>query len=354
MFEFGGLLALDRACPTTRDSADFAANSVRLGHYEPSLRQSSRDKALVRRAVIDIGTNSVKLLVAEVASHAVLPLWEGSHQTRLGEGFYQDHRLRPGAIARTAEAVAQFASKAAQLGASPVRAIGTSAVRDASNQEEFLDQVRSTSGVDVEIISGEQEADWVYAGVRSDPTLAEGTLLILDVGGGSTEIILGQGAQQTYCHSFALGTVRLMERFPHADPPSEQDWTRCRNAIDQFLDKEVKPSLGPHLQSSDRESRLVATGGTAAILASITLGLTHFDRERIERTVLSRQNVQHLQATLWTAPLAKRRQFPGLPPNRADVILFGVAIFEVLMGSLGFEQLRASTRGLRFGAIAAP
>src|SRR3954470_22042102 len=172
-----------------------------------------------RRAVIDVGTNSVKLLVADVAGHDVHPVCEDSKQTRLGQGFYETHRLQPEPIAKTARAVMKFAALARELRADSVRVIATSAARDAINPQELVSALEGDSGLKVEIISGDQEAEWAFQGVTTDPELARQPLLLLDVGGGSTEFILGHGEHKHFRESFPLGTVRLMEKFPHADPP---------------------------------------------------------------------------------------------------------------------------------------
>ena len=145
----------------------------------------------VRRAVIDIGTNSVKLLVADVAGNDVRPLHEDSKQTRLGRGFYESSRLQPEAVQQTAEAVAEFAEEARGQQAKSIRVIATSAARDAKNPGDLMVAVDKASGLKIEIISGEQEADWAFQGVTTDPQLAKQHLLLLDVGGGSTEFILG-------------------------------------------------------------------------------------------------------------------------------------------------------------------
>ena len=164
-----------------------------------------------RRAVIDVGTNSVKVLVADVVGTDVRPLLEQSEQTRLGRGFYQTRHLQPQAIEQTACAVANFGLLATQWGAGPARVIATSAARDALNQRDLIDAIRNRSGLPVEVVSGEQEAQWAYHGVASDPQLAGSPLMILDVGGGSTEFILGEGPALQFCQSFSLGTVRLLE-----------------------------------------------------------------------------------------------------------------------------------------------
>ncbi len=310
-----------------------------------------------RRAVIDIGTNSVKLLVAEVAGREVNPLWEDSKQTRLGRGFYETRRLQAEPIASTARAVAKFAAAAREWQAASLRVIATSAARDAVNPEDLLSAIETAAGVRVEIISGEQEADWAFRGVATDPELAQLPLLLLDVGGGSTEFILGHGARRDFCHSFPLGTVRLLEHLPVSDPPTAAELTACRKWLREFLRDTVRPELERELRQEKKidpahhRVQLVGTGGTTTILARIEGGLADYDRGRIEATRLSLDRVQSLLQRLWGLPLELRQAIVGLPTKRADVILFGVAIYEAVMEEFGFAELRVSTRGLRFAAV---
>ena len=305
-----------------------------------------------QRAVIDIGTNSVKLLVAEVSGRLVRPLVEASEQTRLGRGFYQTRRLQPEAVAETARAVANFAATAQSLQAASLRVIATSAVRDANNAAELTDAIQRASGLRVEIISGEQEADMVFHGVTSDPCLAIQPLLILDVGGGSTEFILGEGATQHFRRSFPVGTVRLLEQFPPADPPGAEEAARDGDWLRHFLATQVQPALGPELQKlAPRRAQLIATGGTATILARMQLQLEEFDRERIEATRISHENIRNERERLWSLPLGERQKLPGLPAGRADVILFGVLIYEAVMQQFDLPDLRVTTRGLRYAAL---
>ena len=310
-----------------------------------------------RRAVIDIGTNSVKLLVAEVAGSYVTPLWEESEQTRLGRGFYETHLLQPEPIASTARAVAKFAAIAREWQAVSLRVIATSAARDAVNSEELLSAIQTAAGLSVEIISGEQEADWAFQGVTTDPDLAQQPLLLLDVGGGSTEFILGHGAHQDFRHSFPLGTVRLLEKTPPSDPPTPAELAACRQWLREFLRDQVRPKLEGELRQErkfdpvHRRVQLVGTGGTTAILARIEAGMADYDRARIEATRLSLDRIQWQTQRLWSLPLAERREIVGLPKDRADVILAGVAIYEAVMEEFGFTELRVSTRGLRFAAV---
>ena len=305
-----------------------------------------------RRAVIDIGTNSIKLLVADVGTRGVCPLLETSEQTRLGRGFYKTHQLQKGAIQASLKAIREFTAQARTLGADSIRLIATSAVRDAKNSREFTTGIREATGLDVEVISGEQEADWAFAGVSSNARLAGHELLVLDVGGGSTEFIFGRGLHPAFRKSFALGTVRLMEQWELSDPPDAGQRERGREEVADFLRKEAFPLIHP-LIADQADARLVGTGGTPAILARIKLGLGAYDRDRIESTRLSADEVQDITCQLWSMPLEARKHLTGLPPERADVILSGALIYWCVMQVFGFDQLDISTRGLRFAVVAA-
>jgi len=206
-----------------------------------------------RRAVIDVGTNSIKLLVADVKAGTVQPVFEDSEQTRLGAGFFEGNRLQPHAVEQTALAVAQFATKARELNAISTRVIATSAARDAVNAADLTSAIERAAGLKVEIISGEKEADLAFQGVNTDPELARRPLLLLDVGGGSTEFILGQGARKEFRQSFRLGTVRLMEKLPADDPPTPGQLSECRKFVAGFLNDEVRPQLMPLLQQFSKK-----------------------------------------------------------------------------------------------------
>ena len=305
----------------------------------------------VRRAVIDVGTNSIKLLVADVLGHDVRPVHEESRQTRLGKGFYETHQLQPETIAHTAEAVWEFAEIAREKSVDSIRVIATSAARDAMNPMDLTGSIFRASGLKTEIISGAREAEWVFQGVTTDPELARHPLLLLDVGGGSTEFIVGGGGKKHFGHSFPLGTVRLMEQFPHSDPPARSEFNACRDWLKNLLHAEIRPQLAPALKNESGEIWLVGTGGTTSILARIEHKLDRYDREKIERTILDFDRMVAHRKKLWRLPLAERKEIPGLPKLRADVILTGVLIYETVMAEFGFKQLRVSTRGLRFAAV---
>jgi exopolyphosphatase / guanosine-5'-triphosphate,3'-diphosphate pyrophosphatase len=326
----------------------------------------------IRRAVIDVGTNSVKLMVADVADHEILPVCEQSKQTRLGHGFYETHRLQAEAIAATAKAVANFAIVAREAQAVSSRVIATSAAREALNREDLTAAIVQASGLKVEVISGEQEAEWGFLGVTTDPQLARAPVLLMDVGGGSTQLVFGRDGRALLRHSFPLGTVRLMETIPCSDPPEPAELAACRQWLKEFLRREVRPKLMPAIvgvtatdgidQSLSRLAgsaasgtrdgvQLVGVGGTASILGCMEAGLETFDRARIEATRLSAARVSWHLERLWSLPLEQRQTIVGLPKNRADVILMGVAIYQAVMEEFLFREMRLSTRGLRFAAL---
>lgn len=313
--------------------------------------------ATTRRAVIDVGTNSVKLLVADVTGRDVQPVFEAGNQTRLGQGFYETRRLQATAIARTAAAAGEFAALAREQGAAGVRVFATSAARDAVNSQDLIAAVETACGFKLEIISGEREAVWAFQGAQTNPKLAHEPLLMVEVGGGSTQFILGQRDQIHFRESHSLGAVRLMERFPHSDPPKPAEFKFCRDWLGTFLAERVKSTLSAalhreaELHAKHHPALLVGVGGTATVLARMAQGMTDYARECIEAARLSRVALRRRTERLWSLTLAERRKIVGLPPERADVILTGAAIYAAVMEVFDFAELRVSTRGLRFAAV---
>ena len=310
------------------------------------------------RAVVDIGTNSVKLLVARVDGFQVEPLLEKGNQTRLGEGFFATHRLQPAAIERTVRAVTAFRDEAIAFRPARFRVLATAAAREAENRADLLEALAPVAGTSVEVISGELEADLAFRGVCTLPGLGNHPLLVADVGGGSTELIVGQSGRRRFGRSFPLGAVRLMETLRVPENPRPEDLDHCRQHLDAWVDREVRPGLRDALPRSfpdgrpgDGDLEFVGVGGTAAVLACMVLGLERFDRSRIEAARLDPATLAHWTSRLWSLPLSERRRIPGLPAERADVILTGSAIYEALVRAFGLAWLRPSTRGLRFAAL---
>ena len=300
------------------------------------------------RAIIDVGSNSVKLLIAEVADGVVTPIVHKGKQTRLGRGVFETGRLEPEAIADTARVVAAFAELAKGQGAASARVLATSAAREASNADELAAAV-AAGGLKLEIIDGQTEAELVLRGVRSLPDLAEGPLAIIDVGGGSTELLVADDTALRLQHSFPLGTVRWLEAFPVSETPTAAERTKLAQALDEFLDEHVTPKLG----GVPLPETLIGAGGTPVFLARILKERDDLSADEIESLRLSLPEVQSLTNRLWQMPLAARRELAGLPANRADVILFGAAIYEAVMMRCGFREFRPTLRGVRYGALLA-
>jgi exopolyphosphatase / guanosine-5'-triphosphate,3'-diphosphate pyrophosphatase len=210
----------------------------------------------MRRAVIDIGTNTVKLLVADVRDWQVFPLVSKDQTTRLGAGVDAARRLERAAIDRTVEAVANYAADAREHGAVDIRAFTTSAARDAGNRNELLDAVRRRCGLAVEVITGQREAELIFRGVSSDPAWATEHILVMDIGGGSAEFILGHTGRMERWQSLPLGAVRLTEQFA--------DFAE----LTEYLRRTLPPALAEYHTGN---WKLVATGGTNTTLAAIAL-----------------------------------------------------------------------------------
>ncbi len=303
-----------------------------------------------RRAVIDIGTNSVKLLVGEVSSGSVAPLFEDNRLTRLGRGLYEEGLLAESSMADTEEAARHFSQKAESLGATQLRVIATSATRDAKNGDELVERLKQATRVEPRILSGQEEARMVLDGILTDPRLQNRNLLITDIGGGSTELILTRNGELVHERSFQMGTVRILEAVPPQDPPSRP----CREGCDRWLDRIFRDEVLPGLSGPIRETgdvTLVTTGGTSTILARIHLETDLFEREKIESVILQRNQVAAIHDRLWSCSLSERQKITGLPADRADVMPAGSAIYLKIFQHLGFKAMNPSTRGLRFGAL---
>ena len=304
----------------------------------------------MRRGVIDIGTNSVKLRIADLRGDEISPHLETSRQTRLGRGLYSGGKLQAEPIQATVAAVNELLALAKANDCSDTRIIATSAVRDSSNSGELLDAL----GQPVSVLSGDDEARLAFEGVMSCPRLAKSAALVIDVGGGSTEFIVGDTGGMRFHKSLPLGSVRLLERHAISDPPTTGEQEIVHNTIGENLSETSLPGLREQLTVLGQASPLtmIGSGGMAGILAKMELTADDdYDRERMESVELPLARVSAWRERLWSLPLAKRREITGLPKSRADVALYGSLIYEQAMQQLGFAALRISTRGIRFGVL---
>lgn len=277
-------------------------------------------------AAVDCGTNSVRLLIARGdPAHPAAGATEvdrALHLTRLGQGVDATGRFHPDALARTFAALDDFAARIAAAGASRVRFVATSAARDASNREEFFAGVRARLGVDAEVISGDEEAFLSFTGAVSALPSAHAPALVVDIGGGSTELVLGRkGAAGPVVErgvSLDVGSVRLRERFLHSDPPSDAEVAAATAFVDGLLD-----ASGVDIAAA---RTWYGVGGTATSLAALTLGLETYDRERVHGSVVSRGDLGALAGRLLALPVADVLRYPTMQPGRADVICGGALI----------------------------
>ena len=303
----------------------------------------------MRRGVIDIGTNSVKLLIADLRGDDILPHLETSRQTRLGQGLYATGKLQAEPIRATVDAVNELLALAKRNDCADTRIIATSAVREASNSGELI----AALGQTVTVLSGDDEARLVFVGVMSCPRLAKSPALVIDTGGGSTEFIVGDADGMRFHTSLPLGSVRLMERHAVSDPPTTGEQEIVHNTIGENLSETSLPGLREQLNALGQASPLtmIGSGGMAGILAKMELADDDYDREQMESVELPLARVTAWRERLWSLPLAKRREITGLPKSRADVALFGSLIYEQALRQLGFATLRITTRGIRFGVL---
>lgn len=294
-----------------------------------------------RFAAIDIGTNSLLLLVAERdASGRFTAVEEALEMVRLGEGVDQSGRIGERAMREAVDAARNFADRARSLGAEEIAMVATSAARDAKNGEELLAGLRRATGVEAEILSGQEEAELSYRSVAMD--FGEGPLWALDIGGGSTELILGERGKVRLSRSFDLGAVRLTERYISADPPSAEE-LGC-------IEKEATKAFA-QLGVPEPGATLVGIAGTVTTLAAIHLGLDAYDGSLVHGQRMGLDEVRRLEARLAAIPLAERLRIPGLPAKRADVIVAGALILRVAMERLGFSEVVVSDRGVRWGLL---
>lgn len=297
----------------------------------------------MRVATIDIGTNSVLLLVAELHGRDLVPRVERSTITRLGQDVDRTRRLHPDAVQRTLDCLRQYAAVMREHQVDVTGCVATSASRDASGAESFVQQAREILGVAPTVISGAREAQLTFLGALAGLTL-QGPVAVQDVGGGSTEIVLGQvgphGASALQAVSLDVGSVRMTERYLASDPPGPAELARVREHVRAQLAR--APAVPP-------TTAWVGIAGTITTLVAIELGLRAYDPARVHGAKLSTERIGGLVDELSRLPLAERRRVPGLEPKRADVIVAGASIVHEVLCAAGAPGLVVSDRGVRWG-----
>lgn len=297
----------------------------------------------MRVAAIDVGTNSTRLLVAEARADGFRPIDRRMVITRLGQGVDRRRVLAPDALERTLRTVADYAATCGELSVERLRVTGTSAVRDAHNRSEFFEGVRRLTGQDPELLSGEQEARATFLGVASD-LVADRPILVVDIGGGSTELVLGTTEPQALV-SLDLGCVRMLEKHLRSDPPAADEVEALRSECVAQLE-DAKKRLDPPL-----DARLVGVAGTVTQLATLKAGTPVYDPDVVHHMTLSHGDVRMLARRLGSLPYDKRKRVKALEPGRVDVIVAGAHILLCAMEVFDAAEVLVSEKDILDGLV---
>ncbi len=297
-----------------------------------------------RVAVIDVGTNSARLLVADVAGGRVEPVERRSTVTRLGRGVDLSGRLAAEAIEDACAAIGEYVALCKGLGAETVRAIATSAVRDAENGSAFVAELRERFALSARVLDGEEEARLTYLGATSEDPPSEPTLVV-DIGGGSTELVVGTGSEISFHASLQAGVVRHSERHVASDPPTvlelEALAADVRGLIENAVSGGVVAGTG------------IAVAGTPTSLAAVEMELEPYDPSRVHGHTLSLTSIQRMLSRLASAPLSERVEIPGMHADRAPTIVAGVVILVETMRAFGLDEIEISEHDILYGTAIA-
>jgi exopolyphosphatase / guanosine-5'-triphosphate,3'-diphosphate pyrophosphatase len=334
------------------ESEDAARVSATLHEVElgsrPNVSFPRGLKALVRfgtgrYAVVDVGTNSVKFHVGERDAHGVWrKVLDRAEITRLGEGLEKTGRLNPEPIERTIRAITGMADEAKRNGVVAIAAVGTAGLRIASNAADFVGATQTRCGVTIEIISGVEEGRLAYLAAKAGLGLAEGSLVVFDTGGGSSQFTFGHGDQVDERFSVDVGAVRFTERYRLAGVVSKDVLTAVFDAIAADLAR---------LDGRPSPDALVGMGGAVTNLAAVKRSLARYDPDIVQGTVLDQAEIDRQIALYRTRAVDERRAIIGLQPQRADIILAGACIVKTVLAKLGKKSLTVSDRGLRHGLL---
>lgn len=300
-----------------------------------------------RSAFIDVGTNTVLCLIAEIRDTGRFRVLDDLAEiTRLGQGVDRTRRISPEGEQRSFAALRRFRDLCSNLGVEEIVAVGTSALRDAANSSEVRARIRAELGIDVRVISGAEEAAYSFLAVQRGLPLSGHEILVIDIGGGSTELIRGNENGVSQAVSIDLGSVRLTERFLHADPVKPAEAAQMREAIDRELarlpDTEMAPAAG---------LTLVGIAATFTTLAAMEKKLARYAHDEVHGSVLTLPQVRRQLDRLERRSIAERRRMIGLEPQRADVIFAGASLMERIMNRYQAERVLVSDQGVRYGLL---
>jgi len=299
--------------------------------------------AAVRVAVVDIGTNSTRLLIGDVEGTSVTEVERRTTVTNMGRGVDHSGLLCTDAVDDVCTVIADYRSRYQEMGAERVMAIATSAVRDAVNGQAFIAELRERFDLDARLLTGEEEANLTYRGATAHRP-DEGSTLVFDIGGGSTELIVGSGTRVGFHTSLQAGTIRQSERHLTADPPNSRELEdladEIRNLIDQAIAADPQAKAG----------RAIAVAGTPTSLAAIDQGLEPYDPGRVHGYRLGMHRIQRMLSRLSSMPLAERLRVPGLHPGRAPTIVAGTVILVQVMRAFRMKEIEVSELDILHGS----
>jgi exopolyphosphatase/guanosine-5'-triphosphate,3'-diphosphate pyrophosphatase len=300
----------------------------------------------LRLAGVDIGTLTCRLLIADVSTDGRLTELRSERRIlRLGEGVDQTKQLSVEAMDRVIQCLREWQELIDAVHVDATAAVSTSAVRDATNRDEFLDRVKHEAGFEVELISGEEEARRTLLGIRSGLPYSVTDVLALDIGGGSTEFILDRPGHQALVRSIDIGVVRLCERFLHHDPPTDDEVRQVR----EWVARETKAAVAD--MGNYETATFVGTAGTITSLVAMAQKLPTYEPARIHNYRLQLDTIQELEQTLLSRRRADRIGLPGLEQGREEVIAAGAIMIRTIMETLGTSSVLVSDMGLREGVL---
>ena len=297
----------------------------------------------MRVAIVDLGTNSTRLLIADVSDGGLEEVERRTSVTALGRGVDLTETICSDAIEDVCRAVGDYKARYEELGADRVMAIATSAVRDASNGDAFIAELRERFDIDTKLLSGEEEAQLTYLGATSKQPPSDDTL-VFDIGGGSTELVVGSGAEVGFHTSLQAGTIRHSERHLTTDPPTPAELEKLADDVRHTIERAVEdqPGLTP--------THGIAVAGTPTSLAAVDQELEPYDTRRVHGYRLAIARVQRMLSRLASLPLAERLRIPGLHPGRAPTIVAGTVILVQVMRAFGLEEVEVSEDDILQGA----
>ena len=342
---FGWWLAVgnDPVGQWVADKLDISRDDYVVAENSAVINKRSRPVFTSPVAAIDIGTNSTNLLIVDPQGNEIV---REVNVTRLGKGVAASGRLEDSAIAATVQQLAIYASLLKKHNVEIFRVTATEACRRASNANTFLDQAEATLGKRPEIISGEAEGKLAFSGALSKLDPHDGTTIVIDIGGGSTEIMIGTGNSLQHVSSFPVGAVVLTETELHRDPPRPEELTNAIGLVTDFMDDLVREF--PQVLNA---TRVVGVAGTIVTIAAIELGIARFDPVALHDMTLTREAAEDVFRTLATESLIDRKSNPGLPPERADVIVGGCCALVGIMRRLRIPSITVSVHNLLDGVV---